>query len=219
MDILNTQQLARIIDHTILKPDATIDDIKRLCNEALEYHFYSVCINPWWVVSAKEILKSCDVSVCTVIGFPLGMTDIKALEAERAVKAGADELDMVIAVGALKSGMYDEVYNDIKAVVGCGVPVKVILETCLLTTDELVKACDISVDAGAAFVKTSTGFSQEGAREDDVRLMKDRVGDKALVKASGGIRNYHIFRRMVEAGASRIGCSSSIAIIQEAMNG
>ena len=209
--------LAKYIDHTILKPDAKKEQVIKLCNEAKEYGFASVCVNEYYTKLVNEQLKGTDVMTCTVIGFPLGASDseVKAFETAKAVKEGADEIDMVINVGALKDKEYGYVKDDIQAVVKAagGKTVKVILETCLLTKDEIVKACELSVEAGANFVKTSTGFSSGGATAEDVALMKKTVGDKAKVKASGGIRDYETAIRMIEAGAERIGASAGIAIV------
>ena len=209
--------LAKYIDHTILKPDAKKEQVIKLCEEAKEYGFASVCVNEYYTKLVNEQLKGTDVMTCTVIGFPLGASDseVKAFETAKAVKEGADEIDMVINVGALKDKEYGYVKDDIQAVVKAagGKTVKVILETCLLTKDEIVKACELSVEAGANFVKTSTGFSSGGATAEDVALMKKTVGDNAKVKASGGIRDYETAIRMIEAGSERIGASAGIAIV------
>jgi len=214
------KNLASYIDHTILKPEATSQDIQRVCLEAVQYQFASVCVNPYYVRQVSELLKDSPVKVTSVIGFPLGCTlkEVKAFEARMAVNAGADELDMVINIGALKSKDYQTVLEDIKAVVdaGEGCTVKVIIETCLLTDDEKVKACQLAVEAGANFVKTSTGFSKGGAEAKDIALMKKAVGNQAKVKASGGIKNYQITMEMIEAGAERIGASASIDIVEGA---
>ncbi|ANZ32841.1 deoxyribose-phosphate aldolase [Staphylococcus carnosus] len=209
---------AKYIDHTLLKPDATLDQIDKLIDEAKEYHFKSVCINPTYVKHAAEALKDSDVLVCTVIGFPLGANTsaTKAFEVEDAVKNGADELDMVINIGALKDGRYDEVRKDIEAVVKASGDhtVKVIIETVLLTDEEKRKASEISKEAGADFVKTSTGFAGGGATVEDVKLMKEVVGDDLEVKASGGVRNLEDFKAMIDAGATRVGASAGVQIIQ-----
>lgn len=209
---------AKYIDHTLLKPDATLDQIDKLIDEAKEYHFKSVCINPTYVKHAAEALKDSDVLVCTVIGFPLGANTsaTKAFEVEDAVKNGADELDMVINIGALKDGRYDEVRKDIEAVVKASGDhtVKVIIETVLLTDEEKRKASEISKEAGADFVKTSTGFGGGGATVEDVKLMKEVVGDDLEVKASGGVRNLEDFKAMIDAGATRVGASAGVQIIQ-----
>ncbi|MHA1284764.1 MAG: deoxyribose-phosphate aldolase [Promethearchaeota archaeon] len=215
---INIEDLARIIDHTNLKPDATEEDIKKLCNEAIKYKFGAVCVNPSYVELAAKILKDKDVKVCTVIGFPLGATisEVKAFEAQKSIELGASEIDMVINIGALKSGNYDLVKNDIKAVIESSknALTKVILETCYLTEDEIKKACIIAKDSGANFVKTSTGFGSAGATIEHVRLMRSIVGNDMGVKASGGIRTYEFAEKLIIAGASRIGASSSIAIIE-----
>lgn len=209
--------LAKYIDHTILKPDATKEQVVAICEEAREYGFASVCVNQYNTALVKEKLEGTDVMVCTVVGFPLGSVtkEVKAFETGLAVKLGADEIDMVINVGALKDGFYDLVKEDIKAVVeaAAGKTVKVIIETCLLTDAEKVKACELAVEAGANFVKTSTGFSSGGATVEDVTLMKKTVGDKALVKASGGVRDYDGAMAVIEAGANRIGASSGVKIV------
>jgi deoxyribose-phosphate aldolase len=208
---------AKYIDHTLLAMNATEDQIRKLCDEAKEYHFYSVCVNSGYVPLAARLLNGTDVKVCSVVGFPLGamLTSAKAFETEMAVKAGAQEIDMVINVGWLKSNDWDAVKQDIEAVFNaCGaVPLKVILETCLLTKDEIVKVCEICKQIGVAFVKTSTGFSVSGATVDDVKLMRDTVGNEMGVKASGGIRDRQTAEKMVQAGASRLGASASIAIV------
>jgi len=210
-------ELAKYIDHTLLKPSATKEDIKKLCDEAKKFGFASVCVNPSWVSFCKKELDGSDVKVCTVIGFPLGATTptTKALEARESVMNGADEIDMVINVGALKSGDYQLVLDDIKAVREAtkGKILKVIIETALLTDAEKVKACQLSKMAGADFVKTSTGFGGGGATAKDVALMKDVVGPSVEVKASGGIRTKEDAEKMIEAGATRIGASASVAIV------
>ncbi|GKX28248.1 deoxyribose-phosphate aldolase [Vallitalea longa] len=210
--------LSKYIDHTILKPNASEDDVKKICDEAKKYNFASVCVNPSYVKYVSSLLKGTDIMTCAVIGFPLGATpkEVKAYEASNAIQNGAEEVDMVINVGYLKSKKYNEVEEDIKAVVDTAkgkAHVKVIIETCLLTDDEKVKACELSVAAGADFVKTSTGFSTGGATIEDVRLMKRTVGNKAKVKASGGIRDYDKAVAMIEAGADRIGTSSGVAFV------
>ena len=211
--------IAKYIDHTLLAADATESSIEKLCEEAKEYHFASVCVNSTWVKKAAELLKGSGVHVCTVVGFPLGAmsSTAKAEETRIAVSDGADEIDMVINIGYLKSGMTDEVLSDIKAVrAACeGKILKVIIETCLLTDDEKRTACSLAEKAGADFVKTSTGFSKGGATVHDVALMKEAVGGRLLVKASGGVRDYATAKAMIEAGASRIGASAGIAIVRE----
>ena len=210
--------IASYIDHTVLAADAAKSSIEKICLEAKEHHFASVCINSCWVPMAAEILKDTGVNVCTVVGFPLGAmsTKAKAYEAKVAVEEGATEVDMVINIGALKSGMYKEVEDDIRACKeACGDKVlKVIIETCLLTESEKVMACELSEKAGADFVKTSTGFSKAGATVEDVALMRRTVSDKVKVKAAGGIRNFETAKAMIDAGADRLGCSAGIAIVK-----
>ncbi|WP_455258590.1 deoxyribose-phosphate aldolase [Peptoniphilus asaccharolyticus] len=210
--------LNKYIDHTLLKPEATKEAILKLIDEAKQYDFCSVCINPAWVSLAAKELKDTDVKVCTVIGFDLGATTTasKAFETANAVENGADEVDMVINVGFLKSKEYDLVKEDIAEVVKAanGKTVKVIIETCLLTDEEIVKVCQLSKEAGADFVKTSTGFNSGGATVEDVKLMKETVGEM-LVKASGGIRDLDTALKMIEAGADRLGVSAGIQIIEE----
>jgi deoxyribose-phosphate aldolase len=213
---------ASLIDHTLLKADAAEKDIKKLCDEAAQFGFASVCVNPSWVKKASEFLRGTGVPVCTVIGFPLGATlpDVKAYEARRAIFNGAKEVDMVINVGALKSGDDCTVEDDIRAVAEAahenGVLLKVIIETALLTDDEKVRACMASKNAGADFVKTSTGFSTGGATVNDVSLMRKTVGSALGVKASGGVKGIEDARAMFEAGATRIGASVGVKIAQEA---
>lgn len=210
--------LAKLIDHTILKPIAQRADIDRVCAEARKYGFCSVCINPVWVAYAKQLLKGSDVKVCTVIGFPLGANTsaVKAYETKDALNNGADEIDMVINIGALKDKDYDTVLADIQAVrKECqGHTLKVIIETSQLTDDEKVKACEISAQAGADFVKTSTGFTGGGATAADVALMKKSIPAHMQVKASGGVRTREDFDAMVSAGATRIGASSGVKIVE-----
>ncbi|MDR0885124.1 MAG: deoxyribose-phosphate aldolase [Clostridiales Family XIII bacterium] len=212
-------ELNQMIDHTLLKSDATIEDVLKLIDEAKEYNFKSVCINPTWVGLAHERLLSSQSEVCTVIGFPLGAntSETKAFEAKNAIENGADEVDMVINIGALKCQQTKIVEDDIKAVVDASnhqAIVKVIIETALLTKDEIILACELALSAGADFVKTSTGFSTGGATIDDVKLMKRIVGNELQVKASGGIHNYEEAIAMIEAGASRIGTSNGVAIMK-----
>lgn len=213
---------ASLIDHTLLKPEATEADIKKLCNEAIQFGFASVCVNPSWVKKASEFLSGSNVPVCTVIGFPLGATlpDVKAYEARRAIFNGAKEVDMVINIGALKSGDDCLVEDDIRAVAQAahenGILLKVIIETALLTDDEKIRACLASKNAGADFVKTSTGFAKGGATADDVSLMRRTVGHSLGVKASGGVKGIEDARAMFEAGATRIGASVGVKIAQEA---
>lgn len=210
--------LAHMIDHTILKANATRPQVERLCAEAIEHRFASVCVNSCWVPLAADLLDGSDVRVCTVIGFPLGAmsTAGKAAEATCAVADGADELDMVINVGWLLAGEDDAVREDIAAVVKAarGRCVKVILETCLLSDEQIVRACELSVAAGASFVKTSTGFSTGGATVHDVELMARTVAGRCKVKASGGIHTAAEAQAMVDAGAARIGTSSGLAIVE-----
>lgn len=211
-------KLNKYIDHTLLKQDATKEQIEALIAEAKKYDFASVCINPTWIKLAAELLAESDVKVCTVIGFPLGANSsaVKAYETEVAVADGADEVDMVINIGALKSGDYDLVQQDISAVVKASGDklVKVIIEACLLTDEEKVKACELAVAAGADFVKTSTGFSTGGATVADVRLMKETVGDRAEVKAAGGARSLADAEAFIAAGATRIGTSAGVTIME-----
>lgn len=210
--MLNT----KLFDHTILKADATKAAVSKICEEAKEHHFMSVCVNSYYTAFVAEKLKDSDVKVCTVIGFPLGQmsTKAKVAETEFAIADGAHEIDMVINVGALKDKDYDMVLQDIKAVKNaCGQSLlKVIIETCLLTDEEKVKACELAKQAGADFVKTSTGFSTGGATASDVALMRQTVGDVMGVKASGGIRDRETAKKMIEAGASRLGTSATLAI-------
>ncbi len=211
--------LAQKIDHTLLRPDATEAEISRLCDEAREYKFFSVCVNPYWVAYCAQALEGSSVKVCNVVGFPLGATTTvaKQLEATQATSHGATEIDMVLNIGALKSGLLSDVETDIRGVAEAthkgGAILKVIFETCLLTDLEKEHACRLSVAAGADFVKTSTGFSKGGATVEDIALMRRMVGSRLGVKASGGVRTYDDAIRMINAGASRIGASSSIAIV------
>lgn len=211
--------LASYIDHTILKADATEAAVRKLCEEAKEYHFASVCVNEVNAAVCAEMLRGSDVMVCCVVGFPLGaMTpDVKAFETKRAIELGAQEIDMVINIGAAKDHKWDVVKDDIAAVVEVArgkAHVKVIIEACLLTDEEKVKACEMAKEAGADFVKTSTGFSTGGATVEDVALMRKTVGPDTGVKAAGGIRDYDAAIRVIEAGANRIGTSNGIAIVQ-----
>lgn len=210
---------SKYFDHTILKADAKKEDIEKICKEAIEYNFASVCVNSYWTGYVAQLLKNSDVSVCTVVGFPLGAmsTKAKAYETSCAVEYGADEIDMVINVGELKAGNLEAVFEDIKAVRSqCeGKILKVIIETCYLTEDEKKTACELAVKAKADFVKTSTGFGCGGAAVEDVALMKRVVSGKAKVKASGGIRNRQTAKAMIEAGADRLGTSATIAIVEE----
>jgi deoxyribose-phosphate aldolase len=209
----------KMIDHTKLGANVSLAQIDQLIEEAKTFRFKSVCVNPIWVNYAKQGLKETDVLVCTVIGFPHGshQTDVKRFEAEVAIKDGADELDMVINVSALKQKKDEDVKKDIQAVVkaGGGRTVKVIIETCYLTPEEIERACKIAVDAGAHFVKTSTGFGPSGAKVEDVMLMKKTVNGRAEVKASGGVRTYDDALKMIEAGATRIGTSNGVDIVNQ----
>lgn len=214
------QNINQLIDHTILKPEASIDDVRKLCIEAKEYNFYSVCVNSAYVNVAYNFLLHSNVKVCSVVGFPLGamIKEAKAYEAKFAVDSGAEEIDMVINIGLLKSGKIDLFERDIKKVrEACKASVlKVIIETCLLDDKEKILACKIAKEYGADFVKTSTGFSTSGATEHDVELMRKTVGDKMGVKASGGIKTYEDAIKMINAGANRLGTSSGIAIMKSA---
>ena len=220
---LTPEQVAQMIDHTLLKPEATAEEIDKLCAEAREHKFYSVCVNPIWVPKAKQLLRGTNVKVCAVVGFPLGAQspEIKTLEARRALREGAQEIDMVINIGALRSKDDRLVARDIRGVVEvcdeARAASKVILETALLTDEEKVRACELSMKAGADFVKTSTGFSKSGATVEDIRLMARTVAPRKLgVKASGGVRTYADLLKMVEAGATRVGSSNSVKIVEEA---
>ena len=213
-------ELNKYIDHTLLKPEATKKQITKLCEEARQYDFASVCVNTCYVPLAKQLLAGSDVKVCCVVGFPLGAMDTvsKAFEAKTAVENGAQEVDMVINIGALKDKDYNYVTKDIAAVVEASKPaiVKVIIEACLLTDEEKVEACKCSMNAKAEFVKTSTGFSTHGATPEDVALMKKTVGNVCKVKAAGGVRSYDDAMKMIEAGADRLGCSAGIKVMEEA---
>ncbi len=216
--ILIPSDIAKYIDHTLLKPDATLEQIERLCKEAVEYHFYSVCVNSNWVPECAKKLRGTDVKVCAVVGFPLGAMDSrsKSFEARHAIEQGAQEIDMVINVGALKSGDLKTVEEDIRWVRrACrpGIILKVILETALLTDNEKVTACQIAKKAEADFVKTSTGFSSGGATVKDVALMRRTVGHKMGIKAAGGVHSFEDAKAMIDAGATRIGASAGIAIV------
>ena len=217
--------LAGLIDHTLLKPDASVADIELLCREAAEHHFASVCVNPTWVATCARLLKGSTVTVCSVVGFPLGATtaDVKHYETRRALFDGAREIDMVINVGALKSGSLRVVERDIEAVTApcreSGALSKVIIEAALLTDDEKVTACTLAKAAGADFVKTSTGFGPGGATAADVALMRRVVGDEMGVKAAGGVRDLEGLKAMVAAGATRIGASAGVRIVQQSAGG
>lgn len=212
-------EMNKYIDHTVLKAETTAEVVKKLCDEAKEYDFASVCVNPYYAKLVSEELKNSQVKTCVVVGFPLGANtkEVKAFETKGAIENGAQEIDMVINIGALKDKKYEIVQEDIKAVVDAAegkAMVKVIIECCLLTDEEKKKACELSVKAGADFVKTSTGFSTGGATEEDIALMKSVVGDKAMVKASGGVRDFKTASAMIKAGADRIGASASIKIVE-----
>ncbi len=223
---LSKLELAGLIDHTLLKPEATPEDIEGLCKVAKEYRFATVCVNSCYVGIASKELSGFETGICTVVGFPLGANDptVKATEAATAVRAGASEVDVVINIGYLKSGMLEQVKADLEGVVhavrrvNAGVVVKVILETCLLNNLEKVEACRLAIAAGADFVKTSTGFGKGGATISDVTLLKHTVGPGIGVKASGGIRDLSTALAMVEAGANRLGTSSGVAILNELNN-
>jgi len=215
-------EYSKYIDHTNLKATATPEDIINLCAEANKYNFASVCVNPSYVEFAHNLLNGTDVKVCTVIGFPLGANtkEVKAFETTKAIADGADEVDMVINIGLAKNHEFDLVYEDIKAVVDAanGVLVKVIIETCYLTDEEKIEVCKKAKEAGADFVKTSTGFGTSGAKASDVKLMRETVGMEMGVKASGGIRTKEDFLAMIEAGATRVGCSAGVKIMEELAN-
>jgi len=220
---MDSMKLAKMIDLTLLKPTATKSDIEQLCKNAVHYGFICVVVNPCYVSLAYNLLRESEVKVCTVIGFPLGanLTEVKAYEAKRAVELGASEIDMVMNIGAFKSGDYDLVRNDIFEVVRSvkeirdDVIVKVIIETCYLTDEEKIQACSIIREAGADFVKTSTGFGPVGATLHDVKLLRNAVGSSLGVKAAGGIRDLKTALAMIEAGANRIGASAGVKIVEE----
>jgi deoxyribose-phosphate aldolase len=212
-----------MMDHSLLRPQSTRAELKKLCGEALQYGFKAVCVNPVHVADAFSILEGSEVTVCSVIGFPFGThpPQIKAAETREVIRLGAQEIDMVIQVGALKEGRNPEVVEDIRAVVDAasGCPVKVILETCYLTEEEKIRGCKLTMEAGASFVKTSTGFGSAGARVEDVSLMRKVIGKDFGLKAAGGIRTLEDVLKMVEAGANRLGLSGSVAIIREMEKG
>ncbi|MFP4371133.1 MAG: deoxyribose-phosphate aldolase [Halanaerobium sp.] len=222
---IKPRDMAKMIDHTNLSPTSTVDDIKKLCEEAKEHEFASVCVNPIYVPLSAKLLEDSSVKVCTVVGFPLGAntTEVKSYETRNAIKNGAQEIDMVMNIGAFKSGAYEIFKADIKAVVDAtkkagvssDIIVKVILETCFLDEEEIVKACEIVKDSGADFVKTSTGFGDYGARVEDVSIMRKTVGRDVGVKASGGIKNFEQALEMLDAGANRIGASSGVTIVTD----
>jgi deoxyribose-phosphate aldolase len=217
--LMATSNIAAMIDHTLLKPEATKQQIETLCQEAIEHQFFSVCVNPTWVNTSKELVRGSDVKVCTVIGFPLGAStpETKAFETKNAIENGADEVDMVINIGALKDKNDSLVEKDIRAVVEAAkgkALTKVIIETSLLTREEKIRACELSVKAGADYVKTSTGFSTGGATIEDIELMRKTVGPTIGVKASGGVRNTEDTQNMIKAGATRIGASAGVSILK-----
>ncbi|MBM4338031.1 MAG: deoxyribose-phosphate aldolase [Deltaproteobacteria bacterium] len=216
---ITRQQLTNMIDHSLLRPNATREQLAKLCHEAMEYRFKAVCVNPIHVAEAAQLLKGSKVLVCSVVGFPFGTHShkTKAFETKEVIRLGAQEIDMVIRVGALKEGRDREVMEDIQSVVhaATGNPVKVILETCYINAEEIIRGCKLSVEAGASFVKTSTGFAEAGAKVEDVRLMRKTVGKDFGVKAAGGIRTLEDALKMIEAGATRLGTSASVAIIQQ----
>lgn len=221
----SVKKLAKYIDHTLLKPEATKAQIRKLCEEAFHHHFYGVCVNSAMLSTCNEVLKSTTIKIVSVVGFPLGAceTSVKVFETNRAFALGAHEVDMVLNIGALKAGDFQFVEKEIASVVhaSAGSVVKVILETSLLTNDEKVKACELALQAGAQFVKTSSGFGGGGATVEDIQLMKKIVGAKASVKASGGIKNYDSAVALIQAGASRLGTSAGVLIVtgQDAKSG
>lgn len=216
---ITKEHLSNMIDHSLLRPNATHDQLVKLCQEAMEYQFKAVCVNPIHVEEAVQMLEGSKVLVCSVVGFPFGTHSqkTKAFETEEVIRFGTREIDMVMRVGALKDGKDREVMEDIQAVVQAakGYPVKVILETCYLTAQEIIRGCKLVVEAGASFVKTSTGFAEGGAKVEDLRLMRETVGKDFGVKAAGGIRTLEDALKMIEAGANRLGTSASVAIVQQ----
>jgi len=221
--MITKAQLAGMIDHSLLRPQSTRDELKKLCAEAVQFEFKAVCINPVHVGDAASFLKGSGVLICSVVGFPFGThpARVKAAETKEVIKLGAREVDMVVRMGALKEGRNHEVVEDIRAVVeaASGFPVKVILETCYLTEEEKIRGCKLAVEAGASFVKTSTGFGAAGATVEDVKLMRKIVGEHRGVKAAGGIKTFADALKMIEAGANRLGTSGSVAIIRELEKG
>lgn len=217
-DPANPSTLAAYIDHTLLKPETTKQNVRKLCEEALEHHFFAVCVNSWMIPTCREVLKATKIQIASVVGFPLGAceTSVKSFEATRAFNIGAHEVDMVLNVGALKAQDYSYVEKEIQTIVRAaeGKIVKVIFETSLLTDEEKNKACELSINSGAHFVKTSTGFGSGGATVADITLMKAAVGSKAQVKASGGIRDFETAAQMIAAGATRLGTSSGILLVK-----
>jgi deoxyribose-phosphate aldolase len=216
---ITKKQLAEMIDHSLLRPNATLNELNKLCEESIQYGFKAVCVNPIHVEEAARILKGSKTLICCVVGFPFGThnPETKSFETEKVIQLGAREVDMVIRVGALKEGRDQEVVEDIRAVVQAakGYPVKVILETCYLTHEEKIRACRLCAEAGASFVKTSTGFGSGGATVEDVKLMRETVGKSLGVKAAGGIRTLEDALEMIEAGANRLGTSGSVAIMKK----
>lgn len=217
--IMNESDLARLIDHSLLRPDATFNEIKRLCGEAKKYRFFSVCVNPFFVPAVKSILEGSDVKVTTVIGFPLGMniTNVKVYEAIEAMLNGADEVDMVMNIGMARSGQWDTVRKDISDVISAtkGIVHKIIIETCYLTKQEKIKATEVVLDTGAEFVKTSTGFGAAGVTAEDIKLIKSVVRDRCGIKASGGIKTLSQVTELLKAGTTRLGTSAGIRIMKE----
>lgn len=217
-------RIQKFIDHTLLKPQASEEQVKKVCDEAREYGFYCVCVNPYYTAFVRKALEGTNVKTCVVVGFPLGATtkEVKVFETNQAIENGAQEIDMVINIGALKDKKYDVVKDDIQGIVDAAKGrafVKVIIETCLLNEEEKIKACQIAKEVGADFVKTSTGFSTGGATIEDVKLMREIVGNNMGVKASGGIRTREDAETIIKAGASRIGASASITIVEETKEG
>ncbi|HPR41975.1 MAG TPA: deoxyribose-phosphate aldolase [Candidatus Methanofastidiosa archaeon] len=212
---LTLEDLVGMIDHTQLRAQATEEDIGRLADEAKRYHFRSVCVNPFWVSTASELVRGSDVGVVSVVGFPLGQsrTECKVEEGRMAVEDGATELDMVMNIGALKSQRFSYVENDIRDMTRLGVPVKVIIESCYLFPEEKIMACELAMRAGAQFIKTSTGFGAYGATRDDVMVIRHVVGDRMKIKAAGGISNWQKAKDMIDAGVDRIGASKSVEIV------
>lgn len=215
--------ITKYIDHTLLKPDAREEEIIKICSEAKEYGFLGVCVNPYYIKLASKELKNSGVKICAVIGFPLGSNtkEVKAFETKNSIENGAEEVDMVLNIGALKDKKYDVVKEDIRAVVEASkgkAKVKVIIECCLLNDEEKKMACQLSIEAGADFIKTSTGFNKGGAQVEDIKLMKSVIGNKGEVKASGGIRDFKKVLAMINAGAKRIGTSGSVQIVEESKN-
>ncbi|MBN1786117.1 MAG: deoxyribose-phosphate aldolase [Candidatus Methanofastidiosa archaeon] len=217
---ISPEELASIIDHTQLHADSSKEDIQRLTDEAKRYGFGSVCVNPFWVSTAREYLKGTDIGVVCVVGFPLGQNrpESKFEEASAAIDEGATELDMVINIGALKSQMFGVVESEIRQIADLGVPVKTIIETCYLLPEEKIMACELSMRAGASFIKTSTGFGTYGATREDVSLIRHIVGERMKIKAAGGISSWERTKELIEAGADRIGASKSIQILEELKN-